>query len=237
MCDPLCGSTPIITSIIWVLLSLVGTAASTPDSKDRHVPLVSHTTARPRQADTSLISQTMIGRHIESDPAGASRRYENPRHAYNDSIRVLFVSSLKERGLSSGVSPEASPTSWRVGLRSALADLRVVSVGGASPGVACWRPRQVPGVPVISAPRRGVGHGVFRQAVRWTTSPGRGVMTQPRSQPARDRNDSRGELEAADVAVAQPVVGERDDPAGDGDLGDLAVVAPLGEPLAALMQQ
>jgi hypothetical protein len=62
----------------WVLLSLLETAASTPDSKDRHVPLVSHTTARPRQADTSLDSQTMIGRHLESEPAGASRRYENP---------------------------------------------------------------------------------------------------------------------------------------------------------------
>ncbi len=79
MCDPLCGSIPIITFIVWVLLSRVSeTAASTPDSKDGHVPLVSQTAARPRQADTSLISQTMIGRHIESDPAGASRRYENP---------------------------------------------------------------------------------------------------------------------------------------------------------------
>jgi hypothetical protein len=63
--------------------------AGTPDSKDEHVPLVSHTTARPRQADTSFDSQMMIGRHFESDPAGASRRYENPRHAKNDSIRHL----------------------------------------------------------------------------------------------------------------------------------------------------
>jgi hypothetical protein len=62
---------------------------STPDSKDRHVPLVSHPTAKPRQVDTSFDSQTTIGRHFESDPAGAPRRYENPRDAYDDSIRHL----------------------------------------------------------------------------------------------------------------------------------------------------
>ena len=35
-----------------------------------------------RQADTALVSQMMIGGHGKSDPADASRRYENPRHAY-----------------------------------------------------------------------------------------------------------------------------------------------------------
>jgi hypothetical protein len=74
----------------WVLLSSVEAVAGTPDSKDWHVPLVSHTTARPRQADTSLDSQTMIGRQLESEPAGASRRYENPRDAYDYSIRQLW---------------------------------------------------------------------------------------------------------------------------------------------------
>ena len=39
------------------------------------------------------------------------------------------------------------------------------------------------------------------------------------------------------MAVAQPVVGERDDAAGDRDLGDLAVVAPLSKLLTTLMQQ
>ena len=54
------------------------TVAGTPDSRDSHVPLASHVTARPRQADTSFDSQTIIGRHRRSDPAGAPRRYENP---------------------------------------------------------------------------------------------------------------------------------------------------------------
>ena len=35
----------------------------------------------------------MIGRHIESNPAGVSRRYENhPRDAHNDSIRHVWIS-------------------------------------------------------------------------------------------------------------------------------------------------
>jgi hypothetical protein len=39
---------------------------------------MSHATARPRPADTSFESQTptTAGRRIESDPAGASQRYE-----------------------------------------------------------------------------------------------------------------------------------------------------------------
>ena len=90
VCDPLCGSTPIITSIVGSSCLRLGTVAGTPDSKDWHVPLVSHTTARPRQADTSLDSQKMIGRQFESDPAGASRRYENPRDAYDYSIRQFW---------------------------------------------------------------------------------------------------------------------------------------------------
>ena len=91
MCDLLCGSIPIITSIVSVLLVVLGTAASTPDSKDWRVPLVSHTTARPRQDDTSFGSQTMIGRHSESDPAGASRRYENPAAPTNETIRHVVA--------------------------------------------------------------------------------------------------------------------------------------------------
>jgi hypothetical protein len=85
------------------------------------------------------------------------------------------VSSLKEWGLSSGVSPEASPTFGARWVATGVGAGRDgwVRLGCASPGVACWRPRQgVPGVPVISAPRR-VGHGVIRQAVRWTQSSGR----------------------------------------------------------------
>jgi hypothetical protein len=56
--------------------------------------------------------------------------------------------------------------------------------------------------------------------------------------PARDLGGARGGcLEAADVAVAQPVVGEGDDPSRDRDLGDLAVVASFGELFTALMQR
>jgi len=39
----------------------------------------------------------MIGRHIESDPAGASQRYENPRDAYDDSIRQFRAGILELR--------------------------------------------------------------------------------------------------------------------------------------------
>jgi hypothetical protein len=45
---------------------------------------------RTTQADTSFDSQTMIGRQFESDPAGAPRRYENPRDAYDYSIRQIW---------------------------------------------------------------------------------------------------------------------------------------------------
>jgi len=39
----------------------------------------------------------MIGRHIESAPAGASRRYENPRDAYDDTIRhVVHADGLRD---------------------------------------------------------------------------------------------------------------------------------------------
>jgi hypothetical protein len=50
---------------------------------------MSHTMAKPRQVDTSIDSQTMIGRHFESDPAGASRRYENLATPTDDSSRHL----------------------------------------------------------------------------------------------------------------------------------------------------
>jgi len=51
---------------------------------------VSHSTARPRQADTSFVSQnTMIGRQFESDPAGAPRRYENPSRRHHNTSRQL----------------------------------------------------------------------------------------------------------------------------------------------------
>ena len=54
--------------------------ASTPDSKDWHVPLVSHTTARPRQADTSFDSQTSAGtsRATLPEPHDATRTLATP---------------------------------------------------------------------------------------------------------------------------------------------------------------
>ena len=145
-------------------------------------------------------------------------------------------------GLVKWVSPEASPTSWRGGLGPAwcwsgwsagCVPHQVWLVGGLA---------RVAGVPVISAPRRVWGMVCFGKR-----SGGRnqaddlalaGVMTQPRSQPARVFvGGSRGRLEAADVAVAESVVGERDDAAGHRDLGDLAVVRAARRAAVALMQQ
>jgi hypothetical protein len=40
----------------------------------------------------------MIGRQIESDPAGASQRYENPRDAYDYSIRQFGVGPYTDNG-------------------------------------------------------------------------------------------------------------------------------------------
>jgi hypothetical protein len=39
----------------------------------------------------------MIGRQLESDTAGASRRYENPRDAYDHSIRQFGCSTSSRR--------------------------------------------------------------------------------------------------------------------------------------------
>ena len=59
------------------------------------VRVLSQSRAGPRRDDTSLVSQTTIGRHFESDPAGAPRRYENPRHADDDSIRHHWRAMLR----------------------------------------------------------------------------------------------------------------------------------------------
>jgi hypothetical protein len=47
-------------------------------SKDGHVPLVSHTTARPRQVDTSFDSQTNIGRHVKERPCRSLTTLREP---------------------------------------------------------------------------------------------------------------------------------------------------------------
>jgi len=47
--------------------------------------------ATPLIVDVRQTAATPIGRQFESDPAGAPRRYENPRDAYNNSIRQFGV--------------------------------------------------------------------------------------------------------------------------------------------------
>jgi transposase len=74
-----------------------GVALTKVAYRPQEILLTARPQARPRQADTSLGSQTMIRRHFESDPARASQRYENPRDAYHDSIRHLRVPLLMER--------------------------------------------------------------------------------------------------------------------------------------------
>jgi hypothetical protein len=78
----------------WVLLFGWEPAVGTPDSKDEHAPLVSQTTGKT-PTGRHLVRQpdNEIGRQFESDPAGAPRRYENPRDAYNNSIRQFGVPS------------------------------------------------------------------------------------------------------------------------------------------------
>src|SRR5690348_12992895 len=62
------------------LSSRARTVAGTPNSRDltgARAPLLSHTTARSRQASTSFESQaTRAGRRLESQPAGTPQRYE-----------------------------------------------------------------------------------------------------------------------------------------------------------------
>src|SRR5690242_19337275 len=63
------------------LSSRARTVAGTPNSRDltgARAPLLSHTTARSRQASTSFESQaTRAGRRLESQPAGTPQRYES----------------------------------------------------------------------------------------------------------------------------------------------------------------
>ena len=87
VCDALCGSIPIITSIMG--------PPSSVGNRGRHScfegPARPSFEPRPRRdPDRPTLRSTArheIGRQFESDPAGASRRYENPRNAYHNSIR------------------------------------------------------------------------------------------------------------------------------------------------------
>ncbi len=81
----------------------VGTVASTPDSKDAARPLVSHTTARPRQDDTSFVSQTNVGRHRESDPAEPHNATRTPA-APTTEQSGMGVSGFDKRGWVSWVA-------------------------------------------------------------------------------------------------------------------------------------
>ena len=65
VCEALCGSTPIITAAMETLLPFrrARTVAGTPNSRTfvALTPLLSHATARPRQAGTSFGSQPQQG--------------------------------------------------------------------------------------------------------------------------------------------------------------------------------
>ena len=83
VCEPLCGSTPIITTAMASLPSPRGRepwrACLIPGPSLVLAPLWSHATARPRQAGTSLISQATTARPAggsRASPTGTSQRYE-----------------------------------------------------------------------------------------------------------------------------------------------------------------
>src|SRR4051794_11188604 len=147
------------------------------------------------------------------------------------------MSSLKELRLSMGLAGgESSCWGARGGSRAGCWWVWVA----LTMGVAGRRRPDRPGCWSSLRPDEG-GMVWFGAAVRWTQSRRRprhrggghdtnAFATRPR--PGR----SRGALEATDVTVAQPVVGERDDLAGDGGLGHRAVVASLGQPFASIAQ-
>ena len=81
VCEALCGSTPIITAAMENSFPYrrARTVAGTPNSRTfaAFTPLLSHATARPRQAGTSFESQPQQGgRRLESQATGTSQRYD-----------------------------------------------------------------------------------------------------------------------------------------------------------------
>ena len=69
VCEALCGSIPIITIAMNSPPSPEWTVAGMPDSRasPAFAPLLSHATARPRQAGTSFVSQAAkAGRRLKS---------------------------------------------------------------------------------------------------------------------------------------------------------------------------
>ena len=109
-------------------LALIGeTVAGTPNSRDPCLalaPLLSHATARPRQAGTSFESQAQrAGRRLKSQPTGTSRRYDpgslpsrpGPRRL----LTIRRISLVKRRAVQTtvrdgqtAVHRAGSPTVW-----------------------------------------------------------------------------------------------------------------------------
>src|SRR5215510_1694043 len=84
------------------LSSWARTVAGTPNSRDlagARAPLLSHTTARSRQASTSFESQaTRAGRRLESQPTGTSQRYDpGALPSRPGSQRLLTIGRLRAR--------------------------------------------------------------------------------------------------------------------------------------------
>ena len=108
------------------------------------------------------------------------------------------------------------------GFAGRLPQVRVFSGCGSAAG--CSHP--------LAGPGRGRGHGAGRVSgrgragpIRWAfTPPGGGGQTwgRPRARPAGGRSRGHGWCgQAADLAVAEPVAVQGQQPAGGGDLGDV----------------
>ena len=84
VCEALCGSTPIITTAMndplpWTPVKDPRRARLIPRSSLALAPLLSHATARPRQAGTSFESQTATGRQADQEPAHRDLSTLRPR--------------------------------------------------------------------------------------------------------------------------------------------------------------
>ena len=102
VCEPLCGSTPIITAAINGSFIIVGGKDRSGHARFqgcwRCAPFEPHQ-GKDRQAGTSLLSQTASGRQAVREPAHRTpERYGQSRNAYLDSsIRRRCVRPLSAR--------------------------------------------------------------------------------------------------------------------------------------------
>jgi hypothetical protein len=169
------------------------TVAGTPNSRDpggAHAPLLSHTTARSRQAGTSFESHaTRAGRRIESQPTGTSQRYEpGSLPSRPGSQRLLTIGRVGARLRAGG------PVAYceaRAGAR--------LRAHGASPCCACgpWRPwaaRQdcLPRPPrILQAIHRPINGLQDQQLGGWAHAPYQRVFISGDQRAGRSRGTMR----------------------------------------------